>query len=120
MASVLYHLSKNKTIGILDKICIAGVVLQGGKITFLDSDFDTYSLIVITTGSSVVWLYHYGFRHQMYVFDKDAQIGNNYHTLLHVISSIGHHAVACKMRSTSPLYIDEYLPRLKNYNHSVD
>lgn len=97
--SLLYHLSKNNTIGIFDKICIACVTLQGGKTTFLDSNFDEYSVVVITTFAGVILIYHYGYITNRYVFDNNTDIGNRYHMLLHILSSIGHHAVACKMQS---------------------
>ena len=98
LLSILYHLTKNRTIFLLDKLCIAGVVLQGSKHTYLNFALDEYSIITITTCSSVIWIYHYGFITHMYVFDKNEEIGNNYHMLLHLLSSIGHHAVACKMQ----------------------
>ena len=98
LLSILYHLTKNRTVDLLDKLCIAGVVLQGGKHTYLNFAFDGYSIITITTYGSAIWIYHYGFITHMYVFDKNEEIGNNYHMLLHLLSSIGHHAIACKMQ----------------------
>jgi hypothetical protein len=97
--SLLYHLSKNNTIGILDKICIAGVTLQGGKTIFLDTEFDKYSVVVITTFAGVIWIYHYGYITNRYAFDNNIDIGNRYHMIIHILSSVGHHAVACKIQS---------------------
>lgn len=95
--SILYHLTKNKTIGILDKTCVSIIVWKGSHI-LLHTEFDKYSMVVITTASSVTWLFYYGLITQTYVYDKDPYIGNNYHMLLHILSSIGHHAVAYKIK----------------------
>lgn len=95
--SIIYHLTKNRTIGILDKTCVSIIAWKGSHI-LLHTEFDKYSMVVITTASSVAWLFYYGLITQTYVYDKDPHIGNNYHMLLHVLSSIGHHAVAYKIQ----------------------
>lgn len=95
--SILYHQTKNKYVSIADKIGIVSVVYHGGTNLFVSYPYDVYTMIVIAQFCSVFWLYHYGYRRQKYIFDKNETTGDNYHMLLHVISSTAHHIIIHKM-----------------------
>lgn len=42
---------------------------------------------------ATIFLYLYGDITNSFCFDKNTEIGNKWHSVLHFISSIGHHAI---------------------------
>ena len=50
-------------------------------------------LFIVSTFISSGYLYNYGYKIDSFCFDKDIQITNLWHSLLHIISSIGHHCI---------------------------
>ena len=51
-------------------------------------------IVIITTFLFVIYLYCYGWYVQDYCFYKEKDIANEYHMLLHLVSSLGHHLIA--------------------------
>jgi hypothetical protein len=77
---------------IIDKVAISAIVFMGGYIFF--SNIKNISLMrsifIVSTFSSTIALYYYGYLSNSLCFDKDENIGTLFHALLHAISSLGH------------------------------
>lgn len=108
VTSLIIH-SHNRTsdnyiyLNIIDKLAISIIVLYGGyiyasKLSDKTKDYQsiqtlTTIILIPTTFLSVIYLYIYGFCMGIYCFDKDETVSNNFHAMLHIISSFGHHLI---------------------------
>ena len=82
----------------LDKLTICAIVIYGGSIVW--ATFHTVQLftqwrivllsIIVLTFYMTIHLYIYGYLTNQYCYSKD---GNYWHYILHLISSVGHHAI---------------------------
>ena len=107
MTSIIHHTYNTFYTGIIDKIPVYAVILYGGFVFYnkyikeliTDSDLTTDSLInikaalIVSTFLSVVFLYTYGYLTDNYSFHSSHSVSQMYHSLLHIISSIGHHFI---------------------------
>ena len=107
ITSFVHHTYNTFYTGIIDKIPVYAVILYGGFIFYnkyikdliIDSDLTTSSLInikaalIVSTFLSVVFLYTYGHLTDNYSFHPSHSVSQMYHSLLHIISSIGHHFI---------------------------
>jgi ribose/xylose/arabinose/galactoside ABC-type transport system permease subunit len=95
VTSILMHgfFSESLIMNLIDKIPIIAIVTTGGVILFEKAQFNTSSLIALSTFICVCYLYCYGYTTEQYCFDPDIYISKQYHAILHLISSIGHHAI---------------------------
>jgi len=79
----------------IDKVAILAVAFLGGYIFF--SNIKNISLMrsifIVSTFSSTIILYYYGYLSNSLCFDKDENVGTLFHALLHAISSAGHLSV---------------------------
>ena len=89
ITSVIFHSTKLKYIGYIDKLATYNIVFQGG-ISLLEnhSKNTLISIIVILCFLSVVYLYYYGYIFDKFCFDK--KYNEICHGVLHLQSSIGH------------------------------
>lgn len=83
---------------ILDRFAVFCVIIYGGIILYNKIIIKGYSHIILNLSIVICfllvgYLYTYGYYVNEYCFDKDYCIQNNYHALLHIISSIGHHLI---------------------------
>ncbi len=95
--SLVYHTNSNIYANIIDKVSIAGVVGYGGY-TYLQhmwgEDKDALGVYLpLATFITVCIFYIVGYWCKGFCFDIEHRISTRYHALLHVISSIGHHAI---------------------------
>ena len=97
ITSLLYHSTPSIYGNINDKIVIALIVLYGGYLFFEKYKsqapsirYWVISFSIISTFLATVYLYSYGYISNQYCFYEDRNIANIYHSLLHIISSIGH------------------------------
>jgi len=94
-ASIMYHSYGNIYTEILDKLCILLVAIYGLNCYYnkckLNNDKILYKILVIVSLISIIILYYYGHTCDKYCFDKD--YGYQYHSLLHLISSIGNNLI---------------------------
>ena len=96
--SVIHHSNCNIYTNLIDKIAICMVVFYGGwllydKIATPDNHSNINLLLIvfiITTFLLTVYLYTYGYLCNKFCFYEDKITANYYHSLLHVISSLGH------------------------------
>ena len=96
ITSVIVHTENNYCTNIIDKFAVGFIVLYGGymlsnKLTE-NTDIFYFSAIIITFLVSA-YLYVYGFITGQYCFCSEVDKQNMYHTIMHMISSFGHHLV---------------------------
>jgi hypothetical protein len=95
ISSLSFRLNTTKNYEIFDKVCLYMVVLYGGylflkKITRINLFF---RLAIISLFILTIILYHYGSITKSFSFDEDEYVANGYHSILHIISSFGHHLI---------------------------
>ena len=106
ITSLIVHTKNTIFTNLIDKISILGVVLYGGYLFFNKLNYLLYSKTVyetpififkiflssfiITTFISTIYLYCYGYYCKDYCFYHDKVIADIYHSLLHLISFLGH------------------------------
>ena len=80
---------------IIDKIAVLTIVILGSNYFF--SNYNKlsigYLLCIISTFVLVVFLYFYGYLTNQFCYDKNKIIGDLYHSMIHIISSLGHHMI---------------------------
>ena len=92
ITSLIVHSNYNIWTNILDKIPIMGVVSYGAY--RLSKKFhQTGSSFIPLTFIAVIFLYCYGYMTSSYCYDPDSEVASLYHSLLHGISSVGHHLI---------------------------
>ena len=108
VTSLIIHLHNSTStnyiyLNIIDKLAISIIVLYGGYLyaSKLSDNTQEYKsiqsqatiLLIPLTFFSVIYLYIYGFCVGNYCFDKDETVATNFHAMLHIISSFGHHLI---------------------------
>jgi len=105
ITSVVHHTYNTDYTGIIDKIPVYAVIFYGGYIFYnkyvkeiinikeINTKDIIKSLIIVSTFLSVVFLYAYGYLTDNYSFHPSYSVSQMYHSLLHIISSIGHHFI---------------------------
>jgi hypothetical protein len=80
-----------------DKIAISLIVLYGGYLFFhkfwtnkTSLKYWIFSFFIISTFLVTIYFYVYGYNTNNFCFYQDRSVANLYHSLLHIISSIGH------------------------------
>jgi hypothetical protein len=96
ITSIIVHSNYSIYTNIIDKISIFLVVCYGAYVFYGKSrkqinEFQyAISIIIVFTFLAVAYMYIYGYFTNQFCFDKDINIGNTYHSLLHIVSSLGH------------------------------
>jgi hypothetical protein len=97
ITSIIVHATNDTIIKVIDKIFVYSIVFYGGYLFFNKLQTFTgdmkqiiFSFFIITTFLSTIYLYYYGYCYNQYCYCDDITVANLYHSLLHVISSIGH------------------------------
>lgn len=102
VTSLAHHSYNTVYTGIIDKISVYAVIFYGGYIFYNKYTNDTNTkdikdivkpIIIVGTFLSVVFLYGYGYLTDNYSFHPSDSVSQMYHSLLHIISSIGHHFI---------------------------
>jgi hypothetical protein len=98
--SLIVHSNTNNYTLLIDKIAIFAIVFYGGGLfalkcrtknpCFCNLCITMMTMITISTFLLTIYLYYYGFLHKKYCYHPDNTIANLYHSLLHLISFIGH------------------------------
>ena len=94
--SVCFHSNKNIATFIIDKISIICVVLYGGYVFFekyckIETvEQSIYASLIISSFIITLYLYYYGYNTDTYCFSKNKINACLWHSLIHVISCIGH------------------------------
>jgi hypothetical protein len=102
--SVIYHYYQTILSNIIDKVSILLVVGYGYNI-FINKCFNNTLLVEYTLGHyicillvgitflSTIYLYCYGYICNQYCFCENLTTQELYHTLLHLMASLGHHII---------------------------
>ena len=98
--SIIFHTwSTNYTL-IIDKVSIFAVIIYGAYLFYKKSmeipsntRIIILQILVLLTFFMTIYLYYYGYYTNQYCFDKDTNIANLYHSLLHFISIYGHNII---------------------------
>ena len=93
VTSTLFHSNNTNYIAyILDKISIFMVVCYGGYVLYSEYNEELMikNYMIMLTFLLTIYLYYYGWMYGKYCYDQDEDVANKYHSLMHVISSIGH------------------------------
>ena len=95
ITSLIFHYNTNIYTNILDKIFVLAIVFYGGyllynKITIYNQ---IHVLLILITFMCCIYLFIYGYWVNDYCYHPDKCVGDNYHCLLHIISSFGHHLI---------------------------
>jgi len=101
ITSILFHsIHNNIYSNINDKIVISLIVLYGGNLffhKFLTNETSAkhwvISFSIISTFLLTLYLFIYGYITNSFCFYEDRNTANLYHSLLHIISSIGHNLI---------------------------
>ena len=96
ITSIIYHSTYNNYTKTADKFSIISIVLYGGYIfytklyTIIQFEQILFAGIVLLAFLSTIYLYCFGYTCNKYCFCANNDISNKYHSLLHLVSSIGH------------------------------
>jgi hypothetical protein len=95
ITSVIYHTNSNSYTNILDKIGIFLIVSYGTYNVHNKFNMNNFMPVTIIFLLFVLtmFLYIYGYFTKQFCFHSQICIGNNYHSLLHCISSLAHHLI---------------------------
>lgn len=101
VTSIIIHgfFPENLIANLIDKIPIAGIIITGFNL-FLKKLLRvppikqfTHATIVLSTFSFVIYIFYYGYLTNQFCFDKNKYTATLFHALLHLTSSLGHHAI---------------------------
>jgi len=97
ITSVIVHNYKTGLNLLLDKIFILAIVLYGAYLLIQkwrqDPTKYTEFAFIVSTFILTIYLYIFGYFTNTYCYHPDKAIGTAYHSILHLISSIGHHSI---------------------------
>lgn len=95
ITSLIFHSNNNIYTNVIDKIAILSIVLYGSYILYnkISIQKKLRIFVIITTFLLTLFLFFYGYCNNCYCYNPDKCIGDKYHSLLHLISSIGHHFI---------------------------
>ena len=101
LTSLIVHTNYNIYTNILDKMAIIAVVVYGGYVFLqrcLLNEFTNLhqyilAILIVMSFLATIFLYVYGFYYNKYCFNVSKDVANAYHSLLHLISSFGHHMI---------------------------
>jgi len=98
LTSVIYHYTKLRYLGYIDKVAVYNIIFQGGiRLLKNYSKSKLITICVIFNFLSVIYLYVYGYMYNKYSFDKE--YNEFYHGILHFQSSIGHLLITLLMKT---------------------
>lgn len=93
--SILCRLRVSEWTYFVDIIAIYLIVLYGSYSYILN--WNTYNPashgIIMSSFLFTVFFHHYGYISKEYCFNKDIYIAKQYSSLVHIISSVGHHMI---------------------------
>lgn len=105
ITSIIHHTYNTVYTGIIDKIPVYAIILYGGFIFYNkyiitnikdntnSSITNIKAALIVSAFLSVVFLYTYGYLTDNYSFHPSHSVSQMYHSLIHIISSIGHHFI---------------------------
>ena len=107
VTSIVVHTHDNLYTNLIDKVAVSTIVVYGGYMLHsklhgiesmqtcdeIQSGLGVGIVIVFIAFLFCVYVYVYGFLTDNYCFCHDKCVAHRFHFLMHVMSSIGHHAI---------------------------
>ena len=95
ITSLIFHYNTNIYTNILDKISILAIVSYGGYMLYHKTTFENQLnvLVIVISFLCCIFFFIYGYYVKDYCYNPNKYIGDNYHCMLHIISSVGHHLI---------------------------
>lgn len=99
ITSIFIHSHYTILRNIVDKMAILCVVFYGGFLFYkkchLINDLLEYVYVgfIVTTFVSTIYLYYVGYVYKKYCYCENKESAQQFHALLHLISSLGHHMI---------------------------
>lgn len=92
ITSILFHANRNnKKLKLIDKITVYLVVIYGFLVFYNKiTNNNKINILIVLSFISVIYIYHYGFIINDYCFHENKKIADNYHSLVHVFTCVGH------------------------------
>jgi hypothetical protein len=99
------HTKTMKYLYYVDQLIIFLIFLYGSYVLYHKMSFISFSssqifshhtlwvLVIFTTFFATVFLYYYGYMTRSFCWNRNAQIANLWHSLLHCIGALGHHLI---------------------------
>lgn len=89
LTSLIYHYNTNIYTNIL------AIVLYGGYVLYNKIPSDNYikMLLILISFFCCIFFFFYGYYIKDYCYHPNKYVGNNYHCMLHIIASFGHHLI---------------------------
>ena len=93
--SILFRLYPSTVTFLFDKVAVNAVVGYGGYLLYqrLSELNLVWIVTIVSTFAVTVYLFYYGYMTNTYCYDKKKTTQLHYHSLLHLISSFGHHLI---------------------------
>ena len=93
--SLLFRLYPSTATFLFDKVAVNAVVGYGGYLLYqrLPELNLVWIVTIVSTFVVTVYLFYYGYMTNTYCYDKKKTTQLHYHSLLHLISSFGHHLI---------------------------
>jgi hypothetical protein len=95
--SIIFHYSNTFYSNMFDKISIIAVICYGGFVYYKKminvTEINWIHYVPVLCFCLTIYLFLYGYMTDNYCFVNDYELANLYHSLLHIVSSVGHHAI---------------------------
>jgi hypothetical protein len=95
ISSIIFRVFRSEEIVFIDQLFVVFIVLYGSYIFSIKAAKMNPIVIwfILTTFFLTFYLYCYGYSMKKFCYDTDEEVGKVYHAILHLISSLGHHAI---------------------------
>ena len=93
LTSYIVHNHDTIFTNLLDKIPIVGIVCYGFFYLFIRPYNTWLAFIIMGTFLGVLALYIQGYMCNCFIFDSNTNTSEDYHCMMHFLSSIGHHFI---------------------------
>ena len=100
ITSIVYRMFRCDLTYTIDKCAAFSVIIYGGYIFYLNlMNISLLRLsVILFSFLYTFFLFYYGYYKNEYCYNKDPTISQEYHSLLHLISSIGHHLIMTSVK----------------------
>jgi len=86
-----FHFHNNLIL--IDKTIIYSIALYGGYVYWKSLNQIPSHYFPVISISIVIWYYVIGYFSNKYCFDENKEIAEIYHSMIHIIGSLGHHSI---------------------------
>jgi len=92
ITSIMFHMhDKNRVLYAIDQVVVVSLVIYGGYRLYTKGRITPLFWVAVATFLATVVFFVYGKHASQFCYHP--QHGNEFHSVLHLISSVGHHAI---------------------------